>query len=156
VISGRRYGEFYWLGPWKKAINCPPPPSDERSLWERCASPSRLLGRAPTASESSVPVGPKAWATAPVTNQDVEEWFDSSDTLLSLPENVRLQLTDVYFRNTNPQSFFERSTLDLSTVRALGFRLFSQHNPRLFWRCCADAELELIVLERENRFASYA
>jgi LPS sulfotransferase NodH len=94
-------------------------------------------------------------------NEGVEEWFDSSDTFLSLPESVRLQLTDVSFRNTNPQGFFERSfghgsTLDLSTVSALGFKLFPQHNPRLFWRCCADSELKVIVLERENRFASYA
>lgn len=94
-------------------------------------------------------------------NQGVKEWFDPSDAFLSLPEKVRLELTDVSARDADPEGFFERgfgqrSTLNLSTISALGFKLFPQHNAQLFWRCCGEPELKVIVLERQNRFASYA
>jgi LPS sulfotransferase NodH len=94
-------------------------------------------------------------------NRRLTEWFDDTDAFRRLPDLSRQTLNDVRLRDVNPTEFYEtafgpRSEVSLPGVAAIGFKLFPQHNSNLFWRLTTDPEVKVIVLERRNRFESYA
>ena len=94
-------------------------------------------------------------------NRGVTKWFDETDAFQRLPDLSRRALNNVRLRDANSLEFYEtafgrRSQLSLPGITAIGFKLFPQHDSNLFWRLTTDPEVKVIVLERRNRFESFA
>ena len=93
-------------------------------------------------------------------NRGVTKWFDQTSPFLSLPETVRGELTDVAARDADLLSFYERAfaVRHLNTLGCALSVLSCFHNTTrsYFGDCVISREVKVVVLERMNRFASYA
>ena len=94
-------------------------------------------------------------------NPGVTKWFDETDAFQRLPDLSRRALNNVRLRDANSLEFYEtafgrRSQFSLPGITAIGFKLFPQHDLNLFSRLTTDPEVKVIVLERRNRFESFA
>lgn len=94
-------------------------------------------------------------------NRGMDSWFDATSLFNALPRSAQDSLTDRNMKARGYENFYEvnfspRSEILLPDVSALGFKLFPNHSPHLFWKIAADREMKVIVIERKNRFHTFA
>jgi hypothetical protein len=93
-------------------------------------------------------------------NRGMDSWFDATGLLQSLPDSTRKALSDLELRNRSHEEFYATAfssdaDIPLPGVSALGFKLFPNHSPDLFWNVTKDPQLKLIIIERKNRLHSF-
>ena len=91
----------------------------------------------------------------------LDRWFDETTLFNGLPDATKDALRNVKLRNLNHEEFYEaafspKSNIALPNVSALGFKIFPNHSSRLFWRIATEPEMKVLLLERENRFDTFA